>query len=187
MIKDKKTYLFFIEEDKKAMYDYYCTGWQKYSPLERDTVINVETYHFTQSEWSKSPYEGRITLSTEYIPIREDIQYHKGDVFIPTSQPKVKIIAHLLEPKSSTSLVYWGFFNSYIKAPNEFWISLKYMEIKGREMMAKDPQLQKEFEEKKKTDPVFADDPVAILNFFMKKVRESVEVGVNRYPVGRIL
>lgn len=159
----------------------------QYHRLEKDTLLNVETYHFTHSEWAKSPYEGRITLTTDYIPLREEIRYHKGDLFIPTAQPKVKIVAHLMEPKSSTSLVYWGFFNSYIKAPNEFWISLKYMEVKGREMMAKDPQLRKEFEDRKKNDPTFAADPVAILNFFMKKVRESVEVGVNRYPVGRLL
>ncbi|MDF9829649.1 M14 family metallopeptidase [Parabacteroides sp. PF5-6] len=159
----------------------------QYQRLERDTLIMVETYHFTHSEWSKSPYEGRITLTTDYIPVQETISYHQGDVLIPTAQPKVKIVAHLLEPKSPTSLVYWGFFNSYIKAPNEFWISLKYMEVKGREMMAKDPQLQKEFEEKKRNDPAFANDPVAILHFFMQKVRETVEVGVNRYPVGRLL
>lgn len=157
-----------------------------YDRLEKDTVLAVETYHFTQSEWSPSPYEGRITLATEYIPVQEEIHYHRGDLLITTAQPKVKVLAHLLEPKSSTSLVYWGFFNSYIKAPNEFWISLKYMEVKGREMMDKDPQLKREFEEKKNNDPAFANDPVAILNFFMAKVRATVEVGVNRYPVGRL-
>jgi len=158
----------------------------RYDRLDRDTIIEVETYHFTDSEWSKTPYEGRTTLKTSYKTEKEKIKYHRGDVWVPTSQPKVKIVAHMLEPKSSTSLVYWGGYNSFIKAPNEFWISLNYMETKGREMLEKDAGLRLEFEEKKKNDPAFASDPRAILGFFMTKVRESVEVGINRYPVGKI-
>lgn len=61
------------------------------------------------------------------------------------------------------------------------------MEVKGREMLEKDPAIRAEFEMLKATDKKFANDPNAILSFFMKKVRESVEVGVNRYPVGRVL
>lgn len=158
----------------------------RYERLEKDTVLDVETYHFTRSEWSKVPYEGRITLNADYQPVKEHIQYHAGDVIVPTSQPKIKILAHMLEPKSPTSLVYWGFYNSFIKAPNEFWISLNYMETKGRELLEKDPALKTEFEEKKKNDPAFANDPQAILGFFMTKVRQSVEVGVNRYPVAKL-
>lgn len=157
----------------------------RYERLAKDTLITVETYHFTQSEWSETPYEGRITLNADYVTREEVVQYHAGDVWVTTAQPKVKLVAHMLEPRSQTSLVYWGFYNSYIKAPNEFWISLNYMEVKGRELLAKDPKLKAEFEERKKNDPAFAGDPSAILRFFMTKVRESVEVGVNRYPVGR--
>lgn len=91
-----------------------------YTRLPEDQSIEVESYHFTASEWSKTPYEGRVTLNTKYIPVKETIAYHTGDVVVSTSQPKVKLIAHLLEPKSSTSLVYWGFYNNFIKAPNEF-------------------------------------------------------------------
>ena len=158
-----------------------------YSRLEKETEMAVESYFFTASTWSKSPTEGRITLDAEYVAVRETLSYQAGDVWLLTSQPKVQLIAHLLEPKSPTSLVYWGFYNNFIKAPNEFWISLPYMEVKGRELLAKDPALKAEFEAKKASDPAFANDPTAILNFFMAKVRASVERGSNRYPVGRVL
>lgn len=158
-----------------------------YTRLQENQSIEVESYHFTASEWSKTPYEGRVTLKTEYIPIKETITYHAGDIIVSASQPKVQIIAHLLEPKSSTSLVYWGFYNNFIKAPNEFWISLNYMEVKGRELLDKDPALKTEFEAKKQNDPAFANNPDAILNFFMDKVKERIGLGVNRYPVGRVL
>ncbi|MDR1056287.1 MAG: hypothetical protein LBL90_10835 [Prevotellaceae bacterium] len=158
-----------------------------YERLDKDSIIEVETYHFTEAEWAKIPYEGRVTLITKYITLQEKVKYHAGDVIVPSSQPKIKIVANMLEPKSPTSLVYWGFYNNFIKAPNEFWIRLSYMEVKGREMLDKDPALKSEFEEKKKNDPSFAKDPNAILNFFMSKIRESVEIGVNRYPIGRIM
>ncbi len=158
-----------------------------YIRLQKDETMEVESYHFTDAEWSQVPYEGRITLNASYIPIKETITYHAGDVIVTAAQPKVQLIAHLLEPKSPTSLVYWGFYNSYIKAPNEFWISLSYMEVKGRELLAKDPALKAEFEAKKQNDPVFAKDPNAILSFFMDEVKERVGLGVNRYPVGRVM
>jgi hypothetical protein len=92
----------------------------------------------------------------------------------------------MLEPKSSTSLVYWGFYNSYVAPPTEFWISLNYMEVKGREMMEKDPELKAEFEKKKMEDKAFASNPKAILQFFMDKVRAGIEVNANQYPVYRL-
>lgn len=159
----------------------------KYSKLERDTTFEVETYRFINPRWSEFPYEGRVTLTTDYTTQKELVHFNKGDIIVATSQPKVKIIAHLLEPKSPTSLVYWGFYNLYARPETEFWIRLSYMEVKGREMLAKDPVLKREFENKKATDPAFANNPQAILQFFMSKVREKVEPNVNRYPVGRIL
>ena len=158
-----------------------------YSLLEKETEMEVESYRFTRAEWSDVPYEGRITLNAEYDVVRETLQYHTGDVIVSTSQPKVHLVAHMLEPKSPTSLLYWGFFNNFIQAPNEFWISLPYMEVKGREMLERDPALRAEFEARKTNDPAFAKDPNTILNFFMTKVRASVERGSNRYPVGRIM
>jgi hypothetical protein len=158
-----------------------------YTHLQENQPIEVESYYFTATEWSKTPYEGRITLKTEYIPVKETIIYHAGDLVVSTSQAKVQLIAHMLEPDSPTSLVYWGFYNNFVKVPNEFWISLNYMEEKGRELLEKEPALKTEFETKVQNDPIFAKDPNAILNFFMNKVKEKVGLNVNRYPIGRIL
>lgn len=92
----------------------------------------------------------------------------------------------MLEPKSPTSLLYWGFYNSYARPATEFWVRLNYMEVKGRELLAKDPALAKEFELKKQQDPKFASNPNAILQFFMTKVRANVELHANRYPIIKI-
>ncbi|PKP43229.1 MAG: hypothetical protein CVT93_01220 [Bacteroidetes bacterium HGW-Bacteroidetes-10] len=158
-----------------------------YKKLEKDTLFEVETYRFINPKWSQYPYEGRFTLAIDYTVQREKIDFRKGDIIVYTSQPKAKIIAHMLEPKSPTSLVSWGFYNNWARPSTEFWIRLNYMEVKGREMLAKDPVLKAEFENKKATDPAFAKDPNAILQFLMSKVRKNVEPNVNRYPVARLL
>ena len=159
----------------------------KYERMAKDRTIEVETYRFYDPKWAQYPYEGRVTLDIKYTTQKELVNYHKGDVMVTTSQPKVKVVAYLLEPKSPTSLVYWGFYNNFARPTTEFWIRLNYMEVKGREMLAKNPLLKKEFETKKASDPAFANDPNAILQFFMNEVRKNVEPDVNRYPVGRLM
>ena len=158
-----------------------------YERLTEDKVLEVETYRFKNPKWSQFPYEGRFQLNVDYSVQTEKVPFRKGDIIVKTSQPKVKIIAHLLEPKSPTSLVSWGFYNNWARPSTEFWIRLNYMEVKGREMLAADPKLKAEFEEKKRSDPAFAKDPNAILQFFMAKVRKTVELNVNRYPVARLM
>jgi len=158
----------------------------QYSRLEKDTTIQLVTYRFHDPKWSTRPYEGRITLETNYTKQDEIVKCNKGDIYVSTAQPKIKVITHMLEPKSSTSLVYWGFYNSYVAPPTEFWISLNYMEVKGREMMEKDPELKAEFEKKKMEDKAFASNPKSILQFFMDKVRAGIEVNANQYPVYRL-
>ena len=186
----------YIEEDKIELpFAYIISSEQlqtielldlhaiEYTRLQNDTTMELITYRFYEPKWSERPYEGRITLNTKYTEQTETIECKQGDVVVFTTQPKVKIIAHMLEPKSSTSLVYWGFYNSFVAPPTEFWIRLNYMEVKGREIMEKNPAVKAEFERKKREDKEFASNPRAILQFFMDKVRAGVEVDANRYPV----
>ena len=158
----------------------------KYEKLPEDALLEVETYRFVNPKWSQFPYEGRVTLESDYTIQKEVVKYNKGDIIVYTNQPKVKIVAHLLEPKSPTSLVYWGFYNLYARPATEFWIRLNYMEVKGREMLKKDPELRKEFGQKIESDSTFANNPEAILQFFMQKVRQNVEPNANRYPVSKL-
>lgn len=156
--------------------------------LENPLEVEVETYRFTRnSQWSKTPYEGRIVLTPDCTVQTETVTYPRNSVLVDMNQPRAAVAAFILEPASPTSLVYWGFFNNYVRPASEFFVGLRYMEVKGREMLEQDPQLRQEFERKKQADPAFAADPDAILRFFMAKVRENVEPDANLYPVGRIM
>jgi len=185
VIKLPKAYI--IPQEQIATKEILDIHGIHYTRLAKDSVMEVETYRFINPKWSEFPYEGRVTLTTDYTTQKELVRFNKGDLVVTTAQPKVKIIAHILEPKSPTSLVYWGFYNLYARPSSEFYIRLNYMEVKGRELLAKDPVLKAEFEKKLAADPAFANNPQARMQFFMSKVRANVEPNANRYPIGRLL
>ena len=159
----------------------------KYTRLTEPKSVEVETYRYTKATFSPRQSEGRIpVLKTEYTTQTETLEYPAGSVHIDMNQPNGRLAAWLLEPSAPGSLVYWGFFNQVVQSTNEFWIRLPYMEEKGRELLAKDPALKAEFEEKKK-DPKFANDPQAILNFFYQKVKKAAHQNNEVHPAWRVM
>ena len=90
---------------------------------------------------------------------------------------------HLLEPAGPDSFVYWGFFNSVFeqKEGGEGYV----VEKLAREMLAKDPALQDEFN-RRLLDPAFARNPRTRLNFFYERSPYFLNQKVGVYPVGRI-
>jgi hypothetical protein len=158
-----------------------------YTRLEEGTTMLVEMYRFTGAQFAQRQYESHITVTPEYTKQTEQVFYPAGSVLVTMNQLRARVIAHLLEPNAPNSLVYWGYFNTYCQPTSEFYVNLGYMEVKGREMLAQNPALRKTFEEKKATDPVFANDSLAILQFFMTELRKNVEPDMNQYPVGRVI
>ena len=159
----------------------------KYTRISEPKQMEVETYRYTKAVFSSRQSEGRIpVLKTEYTTQMETLMVPEGSVLIDMNQPNGRLAGWLLEPSAPGSLVYWGFFNQVVQSTHEFWIRLPYMEEKGRELLAKDPALKAEFEERKK-DPKFANDPQAILNFFYQKVKKSAHQNNELHPAWRVL
>ena len=159
----------------------------KYTRISQPKQVEVETYRYTKAVFSSRQSEGRIpVLKTEYTTQKETLMAPEGSVIIDMNQPNGRLAAWLLEPSAPGSLVYWGFFNQVVQSTHEFWIRLPYMEEKGRELLAKDPVLKAEFEERKK-DPKFANDPQAILNFFYQKVKKSAHQNNELHPAWRVM
>ena len=89
---------------------------------------------------------------------------------------------HLLEPGSQDSFLYWGFFNAIFEQKEYF--SDYIMEKIAAEMLAKDENLKREFEERLK-DEKFAKSPRARLAFFYER-SPYADKRVGMYPVGRV-
>ena len=159
----------------------------KYTRISEPKQVEVETYRYTKAVFSTRQSEGRIpVLKTEYTTQKENLMVPEGSVLIDMNQPNGRLAAWLLEPSAPGSLVYWGFFNQVVQPTHEFWIRLPYMEEKGRELLAKDPALKAEFEERKK-NPKFANAPQAILNFFYQKVKKSAHQNNELHPAWRVM
>jgi hypothetical protein len=106
-----------------------------------------------------------------------------GSVLVDVMQPAGRIIPHILEPKGNGSYLSWGFFDAVFeqKEYGESYV----LEKMAREMMAADPALRQEFEEKKKSDTLFAENFYQVLNWFYSKSVYADPVRLT-YPIGRI-
>jgi hypothetical protein len=153
----------------------------KYQYIDRQE-IEVESYRLTEPKWATNPFEGRLPVSYKAVPITEKRIYPKYSMIIPMNQETANVAIHLLEPGSQDSFAYWGFFNAIFEQKEYF--SDYIMEKIAAEMLARDENLRKEFEERLK-DEKFAKSPRARLNFFYERSPYS-DKRIGIYPVGRI-
>jgi murein tripeptide amidase MpaA len=156
----------------------------KLDTLKKPLTIEVEGYKLTQPKWATASFEGRINVTCKPERIKETRTFPAGSVIVPMAQETADVAIHLLEPAGPDSFVTWGFFNAVFeqKEYGEGYV----IEKLAREMLAKDPNLQKEFDERLK-DPNFAKNPRARLNFFYEHSPYFLNQKVGIYPVGRIL
>jgi hypothetical protein len=90
-----------------------------------------------------------------------------GSLFIPTAQPKLRLIMHLLEPLAPDSLTQWGLFNGFFekKESMEPYVA----EQVAREQLAANPALAKEFADRLASDANFAASPEDRLEYFYRR------------------
>jgi len=156
----------------------------KFSTLKTKTDIEVQSYKLTEPKFASMPFENRVTVTCKPVAYTEKRTFAAGSIIIPMDQPDAAVAIHLLEPNGPDSFVFWGFFDSVFEQ-KEYGESYQ-IEKAAKEMLAKDPALKADFEEKLK-DPSFAKNPRARLNFFYQRSPYYLNQKVGIYPVGRIL
>jgi len=152
--------------------------------LAKDAEVNVESYRFTEVTWPGGPFEGRQMPRFNLEAVKESRLFHSGSVLISLAQPLAKVAINLLEPEAPDSFVRWGFFNAVFeeKEYGEHYV----LEALAREMLAKDPKLKQQFEDRLAKDSSFAASPSERLRFF-HKLSPYWDPQMNLYPVGRII
>lgn len=155
----------------------------EFQRTEKPLTIEIESYRLNEPKWSQMSFEGHNTVSYKIVPVKETRTFPVNSVIVPMDQEAANVVVHLLEPASQDSLAYWGFFNPIFeqKEYGEGYV----VEKLAREMLEKNPEFRKEFEEKLK-DPDFAKNPYARLNFFYQR-SPYYDKRINLYPVGRIV
>lgn len=158
-------------------------GLKSYT-IKKPTIFTVQSYRFSNTHFRNVSYEGRISVNFDLDTLTMTREYQPGSVIVPMNQPLARVAAYLLEPSADGSLASWGFFNSVMEQKE--YTESYVMERVAREMLAKRPNLQKEFDQKKASDSAFATNPDAIINWFYSK-SPWWDSFLNIYPVGKLL
>lgn len=155
----------------------------KLQQLPATATIEIESYRFSEAKWASASFEGRVMPTYKTTRVKEKRSFPAGSVLIPLAQPAAHVIMHLLEPEGPDSFVAWGFFNAIFeqKEYGEDYV----LEKLAREMMQKDENLRREFENRLMSDPKFAASPRERLRFFYER-SPYWDQQMNLYPVGRI-
>lgn len=145
--------------------------------------LEVWAFRASQVKLADKSFEGRQGAAISGAWKKETVPLTPGAIFIPVAQPSLPLLMNLLEPSAVDSLGSWGFFNVAFE-PREY-MEPYVAEEEARKMLAKSPALKKEFEARLASDPAFAKDPKARLNFFYQR-HPAYDVRLNLYPVYKV-
>ena len=153
-------------------------GWHKvidrlkqnkitFTRFKKDTTITVEVNHIDDFKTRNTAYEGHyLHYNTTIKKSSKAIQFRKGDLYIPTKQNGVRYLLETLEAEATDSFFNWNFFDSVLQQKEGY--SAYVFEDVAEELLAKNPSLKKQFEERLQNDEAFAKNSRAQLNFIYK-------------------
>jgi hypothetical protein len=156
-----------------------------------------ETYRFSGVTWANRPQEGHIMLANfDARLVKEKITIPEGSYWVPMKQRRARLILATLEPQAPDSFARWGLMYQVFEgggrggrggaAVPEGVMPGEYLsEPIARKTMADNPELAKEFLAKVASDPAFAGDRTARLQWWYQHSKyEPSDNG--RYPIVRV-
>ncbi|MFW0714362.1 M14 family metallopeptidase [Pedobacter sp. N23S346] len=157
----------------------------KMQELKSDTKIEVESYYIDDFKTGAKPYEGHYLHSAVKVnPIRQSLPYYAGDFVVYVNQSNNRYIVETLEPQATDSFFNWNFFDSILDMKEHY--SAYIFEDTANELLKNNPDLKTKLENKKSSDPDFAKNGAAQLDFVYKN-SDYYEKTHNRYPIARLM
>jgi hypothetical protein len=152
--------------------------------LQKDTIIEVESYKIESYQTSKSPYEGHYGhYNTKVSKSTQKVKFFMGDYVFYTNQPGVKYLVETLEPEAVDSYFNWNFFDPILQQKEGY--SSYVFEDLAKEFLDKNPKIKSELEQKKQNDKAFAENGAAQLDWVYRQ-SPYYEKAHLQYPVYRI-
>jgi hypothetical protein len=156
--------------------------------MERTTkplLHEFETYRFGNVTFANRQDEGHVAVNFEARLVTEKIAIPVGSYWVPMKQRRARLILSMLEPQAPDSLARWGLMNSVFGGGRRGGVGEYLSEPIARRMMADFPELRQQFEEKLKSDPQFAADANARLEWWYRQSKYEPEDN-GRYPIVRV-
>jgi hypothetical protein len=153
--------------------------------LPGDTKIVVEVYKIEDYKTAPRPYEMHH-LNTDVVvsASKQEVQFRKGDYFIPLNQPADRFLMEVLEPQADDSYFAWNYFDG-ILGRKEGYSAYAFEDI-AAQYLNEHPDVRKQLEARKSTDTAFAKSASAQLDFVYKN-SPYYEPDHLRYPVYRLV
>lgn len=152
--------------------------------ITQNETFEVEIYKIATYQTSKNAYEGHYGhYNTTVTKNTEKMEFRTGDYKISTNQLGVKYLLETLEPEAVDSYFNWNFFDTILQQKEGY--SSYVFEDLATQILAENPTLKQEFETKKQTDKVFAENGGDQL-YWVYKHSKYFEKEFLRYPVFRI-
>ena len=145
--------------------------------------VALETFRADKTTFAPGSFESHQRLTLEGAWKGERRALGQGDLFVPVGQPKARLVMALFEPQAPDSLLAWGEFNNAFE--HKEYMEEYVAEDVARAQMAADPALAAQFKKMVDSDPAFARDAKARLEFFARR-HPSWDERFNLYPVMRV-
>lgn len=152
--------------------------------LTKDTTITVQSYKIDTFETRTKAYEGHYQhYNTSIKSSEEAILFRKGDYLIETNQAAFRYLIETLEPQAPDSFFNWNFFDTILQQKEGF--SPYVWEDKAELLLAKNSEIETEFNLKKSHDKNFATNWYSQLDW-LHKHSDNYEKSHLQYPVFRV-
>ena len=141
----------------------------EFTRFEKDTTLTVEVQHIKEFETRKMAYEGHyLHYNTQVVRTKnQQIEFSKGDIYIPTNQTGIRYIIETLEAEAPDSFFNWNFFDTILQQ-KEGYSSYVFEDI-AEDFLNNNPIVKQEFSEKLKSEEDFAKNPQAQLYWVYTK------------------
>ena len=157
----------------------------EYYTIEKDTVMEVESYRITDFQTSTNPYEGHYPhFDTHVEKELVNQSFSAGDYLIPTDQTGIRYLLETLEPAAVDSFFNWNFFDTVLQQKEGF--SAYVFEDLAIQLLESNKALRDSFELRKERDQIFQNDWHAQLQWIYER-SEYYESAHRQYPVYRSL
>lgn len=154
----------------------------QFSRVKASQALDSDVQLFVEPKLGTATFEGRQMPTYGLKPSKRKIQVMAGDLVVPVGQPLTRLVAQMLEPSAPDSFAKWGFFNVVFEEKE--YAEDYALEPIAKKMLASDPALKAEFEERL-NDPAFANNPNARLRFFFER-SPYFDDHLNVYPILRL-
>lgn len=151
--------------------------------LEESKELNLEYSTVNDFKMVSRPYEGLMRFqSFDLDKAYKKVTLQPGSVRIKTDQALGELAVILLEPESVDSFFQWGYFNTILSQTE--YMETYVMEPMIQDMLSKDAELKKRFEEKMANEEDFSSSPRQIYRWFYEQT-PYIDQNWKVIPVGR--